>query len=358
MLAYYLMLGVPLFTAVIFRLSQRKNPYTLNSKVFNPTIFVFFSVLFLLLILRDYHVGGDIIGYKIWYNDISNLSFGKIFTINEREYGFAIFSKLFRFITPSFRLFLSTITLLSLLPVAVFYNKESDYPPLTIVLFVTVAPFPMYFSGLRQIMAMALGIVALKLAREHKLIWFIIIVLLAMQFHASAVVLFAMYPVYHARITAKWLFVVIPVIAIIYIFNRPIFSFLTTFIWKEYNQASDTGGFTILLLLIAFAVYAFIMPDSSLLDKDTIAMRNLLLLSIVFQCFAPIHTLAMRMNYYYLLIVPVLIPRIAMRAKYEYKKLSTVSVLVMLVGFTAYYYYHAYTGADILKMYPYVSVWG
>ena len=25
---------------------------------------------------------------------------------------------------------------------------------------------------------------------------------------------------------------------------------------------------------------------------------------------------------------------------------------------TAYYYYHAYTGADILKMYPYVSVWG
>lgn len=358
MLVYYIMLGVPLLTAILFRLSKRRQVYTLeNRKSFNPTILVFFIILFLILILRDYHIGSDTLGYKVLYNNISDVHFGKIFSTYDREYGFVILTKLFRLINPSFRFFLAVTTLFSLIPVAWYYQKESDYPLLTIVLFVTVAPFTMYFSGLRQIIAMALGIIAWKMAKERKLIWFIVIVMAAMLFHASAIVLFAVYPLYRVKITAKWLFVVVPAIILVYIFNKPIFSFLVTFLWKEYGQNVETGGYTVLLLLIAFAVYAYIMPDSKLMDEETIALRNILLLSIAMQCFAPIHPLAMRMNYYFLLFVPVLITKIAVRAKYQYKKFAEVSVLVMLVGFTAYYYYHAYTGTDILKMYPYIGVW-
>lgn len=354
MLIYYVMLGVPLFIAVLFRLYKQK---TLKKDLFNPTILVFFICFFLILILRDYNIGADTLGYKELYENIGRISFGKMFADADREYGFMLFTKLFRFINPSFRIYLAIATLLSLLPIAWYYQTESEYPLLTIVLFVTVAPFTMYFSGLRQIMAMGLGIVAWQMAKNKKLIWFLVIVAVAIMFHASAIILFVMYPLYKARITAKWLFAVVPAIILIYIFNKPIFSFLTTFLWKEYGKIGDTGGYTVLILLVALAVYAFFIPDKDRLDKDTIALRNLLLLSIVLQCFVPIHPLAMRMNYYFLLFIPILIPKIAMRSKFQYKKLTEASVLVMLVGFTAYFFYHASAGSDNLNVYHYIGCW-
>ena len=64
---------------------------------------------------------------------------------------------------------------------------------------------------------------------------------------------------------------------------------------------TQTGAFTMLMLFVMFAVFAFLVPDDATLDAETIGLRNFLLLSIVLQMFAPLHTLAMRMNYYYII---------------------------------------------------------
>lgn len=351
MLAYYLLLGVPLLSAVLFRLSGRK---TLARKRVNPTLIVFFSIFFLLIALRNYRIGSDTLGYKLEFERIGGLGLNNLFVGAEREFGFLVLTKLISFISPSFRLYLIVMSLLTVVPLAWYYQEESEYPLLTIALFVAVAPFSMYFSGVRQILAMSLGVIAWRMAKNRKLIWFLVIVFLAVMFHMSAFVLLLMYPLYRVRITSRWLFLVVPAIALIYIFNKPIFNFLAGFLWKDYSGIESTGAFTVLMLLILFAVYSYVVPQAALLDGDTIALRNLLLFSIALQCFAPIHPLAMRLNYYYLLFIPILIPKIAVRSKPGLRKLVTVSVLVMMVGFAAYFIYNGYNGKDVLRIFPYI----
>ena len=96
-------------------------------------------------------------------------------------------------------------------------------------------------------------------------------------------------------------------------FNKQIFSVLGSLIvrFTKYDASiTQTGAFTMLILFAAFAVFAFLIPEDSALDAETIGLRNFLLLSVVLQMFAPLHTIAMRMNYYYIIFIPLLIPKI------------------------------------------------
>ena len=86
-------------------------------------------------------------------------------------------------------------------------------------------------------------------------------------------------------------------------------------------------------------------------------MRNLLLLSIVLQIFALMHPLSMRMNYYFLIFVPILIPRIASRSKKQFAQIGQLSVIVMSVFFMCYFLYGVITDNDALNIYPYVPFW-
>ena len=112
-----------------------------------------------------------------------------------------------------------------------------------------------------------------------------------------------------------------------------------------------------LILFIIFAVFAYVIPDDSKLDRDTLAMRNYLLLSVFLQMFAPVNTIAMRVNYYYLLFVPCLIPRIMTNHKDGMKQITKLALAVMTIFFFVYYLFNIHFGADTLRIYPYVPFW-
>ena len=186
---------------------------------------------------------------------------------------------------------------------------------------------------------------------------FVFVVLLAMQFHTSAFVLFALYPLYHLRITKRWLWFVIPGILGIYFFRNPIFNFLMGFLWKEYETTAETGAFMIFLLLVIFACYSYFMVDDKALDQDTLGLRNILLLSVVIQIFAMLHPLSMRMNYYFLVFIPILIPKIATQCKKEFNIVAKISVAVMICYFFYYFTNNMIIDNDDLNIFPYISFW-
>jgi hypothetical protein len=126
---------------------------------------------------------------------------------------------------------------------------------------------------------------------------------------------------------------------------------------ERYSELESTGAYSILILLILFAIYSFLIPDNNELDNDTIAMRNFLLFSVCIQCFAPIHTLAMRMNYYFLIFIPILIPRIIKCRKRNLKEIAQLSQVIFVMFFAVYFFYEAYTGEDVLSIYPYIPFW-
>ena len=239
------------------------------------------------------------------------------------------------------------------------YRRACVDAPLTIVLFCNMVTFPMMFSGVRQMLAVGIGCIAHTFVRRKKPIPFLIAVAAAMSIHTSAFMLLPMYPLYRTRITKKWLYVVVPALAVLFVFNRQVFYVLGRLLqsYTEYDVVETaTGAYTILFLFAAFAVFSFVIPDESQMDEETSGMRNYLLLALAIQMFAPLNVLAMRMSYYFIIFIPLLIPRIIRCSRERYRSIASAGRIIMLAFFFLYFFATAKAGSR-LHIIPYHFYW-
>ena len=321
---------------------------------------VFFLAFLAILSLRSSQVGIDLKNYLHFFNQVKGVGFIGLFS-RYLEPGYFVLAKLTQVFTDQFQVLIALISFLTVIPLWKMYRKESENAYLTVILFATVAPFTVYFSGLRQILAMTFGVPAYYFTKKKKLVQFVLIVALAYVFHQSALLLFALYPVYHLKLNKNTFYFAVPALLTIVFFGRNIFELLLPLLGERYIQrystVTSTGAYTVLILLFVFAAYSYIIPDEKTLDPETLGLRNILLLCVAIQSFAPVNTIAMRMNYYFLIFIPILIPKIAKAAKPNYKKLASMSIVVMNLVFTAWFFYNAYYGGDVLNVFPYIPFW-
>ena len=354
MFPYFILVGIPVVIN-FFMLGDR------GKKKNRFLITVFFILFFLLLALRSEKIGIDLANYKSIYINWGKSSWKNIFnSMGEIEVGYAVLCKLVYSTNASFHTFMVVVAIIEIVPLMILYREEVENAFLSIVLFLIVGIFPMLFSGLRQSIAVSLGAIAFLLLKNRKFILFIIVAFLATTFHTSAFMLFFMLPLYYLKITKKWLIVVVPIIIVMMIFNVQIFSALATLLPERYDkyEAKPTGAFAMLLLYVFFAIYAYVASDELVIDKETIGLRNFLLFSIFLQIFASVHSLAMRMNYYYIIFIPLLLPKTMKYSRQSFVEVNMLAELVMILFFLLYYFYSAYNGADILQIYPYQFYWG
>ena len=352
MVPYIVLVGVP---ALLSFLSMRITVKDQKRKT-NFVIAFFFLFFIALVSFRASNIGNDTGNYALYYEYFGKLSWNKLFDYG-MEPAYVVLMKIIHVCGLNCQAFFAVVALISIVPIWIFYTKEKNASLYTIALFLGIVTFSMYFSGLRQIIAMAFAFPAYHFSRNKKPFLFLIMVLFSFLFHRSAFILLFIYPLCNFKITFKWLGLVVPFIGVVFLFNEPIFTFLTIFVGDMYStETSPTGAYAILILLVLFAIYSFFIPDENQIDSDTMAMRNILLLCICLQCFAPIHELAMRMNYYFFPFLPVLLTRIANKASEKNIKLAQLSVIIMTVFFIAYFFYNLSQGGG-LNIYPYVPFW-
>lgn len=350
MLPYWMLVLPPLFSYHIRFKGQTQHERA------KATIKFFFILLFALLALRAPEIGRDLSNYRYYFNLYGGIGWDELGNYST-ELGYVALNKVVTIFTDNFQWFLAACALLTICPIARVYKDEIEDPVWTIALFICMSTFIMLFSGLRQSIAMALGMLAFQCAKGHKFLPFLIVVAAATLFHRSAFILLIIYPLYHAKITKKWLYVVIPCLVAVFVYNKQIFTFLTLFIEDYYQSTiSETGAYGTLILLILLSVYSFAVADETRLDDTTRGMRNILLLSVALQMFAPLHTLAMRMNYYFLLFTPLLIPKIAAQSRPRYAQVVRLSRYVMIVFFFAYFFVSC-PKTNALDTFPYKFFW-
>lgn len=350
MIPYYCLIFLPI-VPLFFRI---KNRPSYDSKV--GSIDLFFFIYLLMLVLRHETIGRDLGAYKILYNNYAALDWSQVFSY-DIEGGFIILNKMVKVVADDFHWVIVAVGVISVVPVWITYRRTIEDPLLTIAIFIVLPTFVMFFSGLRQSIAISLGLVAYDLVKRRKLIPFILTVFLAMSFHFSAFMLFFMYPLYHARITKKLLIFVIPAMLVVFAFNKPIFAFLQILIRDVYEaDISDTGAYSMLILFILFGLFSFIIPDESKMDEETIGLRNMLLFAIVLQMFVPLHSLAMRMNYYYIIFIPILIPKIIQCRSVRWKQVAGIARYVLMFYLLFYFFDHMPSG-NILDTFPYKFFW-
>lgn len=373
MFPYFIMVGIPAYLSILFQYSEIKQckiaGYELDlmkRRNYRIVIDVFFIIWLLLLAFRSETVGSDLVIYKYHFNRYANMSWDYIMSNNilsQHDPAYVLLCKIVSNHTNNFQWVVVISALISVLPIWKLYRNDGQNGFLTIVLFLNIAPFVMYFSGLRQAMAMAFSVPCYYYCRDKKLLKFLLMIVFAYHFHKSSLVLLLMYPTYHIHWRKKiHLFYLLPIIAFVYVLKIQIFSFLLLFMNDMYIERYGdgiklTGAISVLLLLIVLLLYSFLIVDQEKLDRDTLGLRNLLVLSVLLQIFSGAHTIAMRMNYYYLLFIPLLIDRIIKIGNEREEKILKLSKICMLAFFTFYYFYSAYTDANKLNVYPYNFFW-
>lgn len=358
MIPYYFLLGIPIFQSVCLSKASNK---PLHKKQFTVAV-TFFILLFLLMSLRHRTVGDDVVNYINLFYNIARTNWNALFVkFDDIEPGYVVLNKLISYISTDEQFFLIATTVIILLPISIFYSKKSENTVVSMAIFMILPTYAMMFSGIRQAIAISLALPAFECIKNKKFIRFFLCVLLAYTFHASAFVMLLLLPIYYLKLSRNSLLITVPVVGIVYLFNEPIFKYLISLMGEEY--AEHYGGITrtssvmMLILFILMAALAYVAIEENQLDRETLALRNILVLSVVLQTFVPINLLVMRMNYYFIIFIPILIPRILNRCAEKNKMLYTFVVYGMTAFFIVYFFVNAYSGEAGLKLYPHKFFW-
>lgn len=205
--------------------------------------------------------------------------------------------------------------------------------------------FEMFFSGMRQSIAIALAVPAYYFAKEKKVIKYLLIVALAYCFHKSAIMLLLLYPIYHAHITKKWLWGIIPLMGFVMMRRDLLMNLIFQLAGDEYAYkysylTGSSGQIGLMILFLLLTIYTYVILDENKAGKEEIGLRNTLLLATFIHLFTPLNPTISRINYYFILFIPVAISRINNRCRddvYLYQ-LRTVATVVMPVFFVMYFF--------------------
>ncbi len=371
MIPYLLLIAIPSVFLLVWidRTSSRRTlrvalRHTPAVKENNLALPVFFAVLLALLVCRHETIGRDLHAYE-YYFDIYPYMDIEDFDLFREESLFRLLNWAVGQIDHNFQLYIAAVAVITIIPIACVYCEDRRNSYLKIVVFLSMSTFVMLFSGLRQMMTIACAMIAYRFVREKKVIPFLLMALIGYGFHHSAFMILLLYPLYHARFKKNHLWIIVPLAVASFVLNNQIFMSLQMFMQSisdryEY-EATETGAFMSLVLFLMFAVFAYVVPDESKMDQEMFGLRNYLVAAVFFQCFAPVHTLAMRMNYYFIIFIPIALAKLIAVPKPGMEKVARFALIVLSLFFTYDFvktvYDGAMTGISLLDTIPYRPFW-
>lgn len=357
---YFALIIIPPLVYLLF-LSQTKK----KEKTARWGISSFFFIWLFLLMFRHESVGVDLENYHFMFDSYSTSSVKDIIYSLGIEKGFSLWNKFCFLINNDFQVFLAFTAIFCVVPIWMFYFKRTENVLFTILLFLIIAPFTMYFSGLRQSMAMAFVFPAFIFARDKRILLFTLTVLLAFTFHQSALIMGLIYPLYHMKLNKMGAALITLITVLVLIGARYFFSFILTFFGERYEERygtiDDNGAIGMFILFLTLFVYCNIVLDFDKLDKEYKGIRNIMVFVVMLQAFASVNNMIMRINYYFLPLLPILIAKTSTSPRPQYKDITKTATIIISVFFAYRFVMGVYNGTiyntDILQTYPWTPCW-
>ena len=302
--------------------------------------------LLLIAAFRSIYFAPDTLGYVIRYINLSESSINTYWgeLINNTEIG--IKDPFFYFITSiihslgfSYRWWLAFIALTFIYSSSWLIYKYSDEPYISYISLISLGYFYFSLTGLRQILAVSFILISYKYLREKRLVWFVLLVMLASLFHTSALIFLIAYPFSYIKLGIKQMLLIFTSLFLIMFFYSRIFDLIEIIAWDDriyyylvHDRALNFSGFIIHLLIFLFCLY----HKEKIVDHDikNISLYNLLILGLIFQFFSNIIAEFFRVAMYFNIFSIILIPKSLAAIKNKKKKIITyVFILFSLVTY-------------------------
>lgn len=199
MIPYYIMLLVVIICALI-----EENLYSDAEK---RKIFIFALLpVYCLLAFKDASIGGDTASYLGSYETLAefhDLSSLDMWGYKRIEWGYKMYLMMLTslFSNPQYLLIVSSLFVC--LTLYHYINRTSTNKSLALFFFVSMGFFQFAMSGIRQTLAICIVLWSYRFIVQKKLWKFAIVVLLAMQFHKSAVVFAPVFYIANMQVSKK-----------------------------------------------------------------------------------------------------------------------------------------------------------
>ncbi len=237
------------------------------------------GVLVLLSALRDYSVGADTLIYCEEFHTIRGLPFLEAMHFRWEQGYVAVNWLLGQFLEDE-RFLLILMSCIILFPIFIWIKRESQWPILSLVVFIGMGMWNASMFILRQWCAMAVLTFSYKYIRERKFVPFFITVLIAMLFHRTAAVFILVYFVAKVPLNRRTLLVAILLAVIEGVAGEGILSILNHF--ARISEAGNfNGGIKMLLVLWACVLAAFIFFKEKIPEKMDLWFRIVLLAALI-----------------------------------------------------------------------------
>lgn len=374
-LLYTLIISLTVFIACLTYSKSiiMDNPYIIKKKYsviyinrnfFRKVRFVILSSLPCILVLSyRYGIGTDYFNYKEIFNQYIRHGLAI-------EPGFKIIMSLSNKYMNGFDSLIFITSVMSVIPVFIWIVKNNKRKQIGIVVLVLLSIyFGIWFNAIRQSIAIGFVILAYNQIVERDFLKFTFLILIATQFHSSALIVYPLYFLVSKNSnnssicitkSKKKLFLWISIFILLitgYVFigeslNLPYAKYI-----NSYSEAGKTGGRTVYYFLANIFLY---IPEvklcSKLITKNPNFIFYYILLSIEFVLFLFSWRIgfAFRLAYFFSITHAVLIPAtIDASSKENRVFIKIYFIVVLLVNFYLTTFYLGYNG-----LYEYTSIFG
>lgn len=275
--------------------------------------------LLLFSVLRHETVGSDTIQYINMFEHIanSNINLWEL-TFGDIEPGYVLLNYLIGLIDLDSRFFIIVMGVLILFPFVLLIERYSTKPWLSYYLFICLGFYNNSMFIYRQFMAIAVLVLALDFILRRKMVCFVLSVLLAVCFHRTAIIFLPLYWIYSLKINRGYLFKALLVGGLIFVLGPELIRIANNYARIQY-EIGYSGGRTYLFMLLFLVWVLFMRLKEYLSDSRLKLFFHMLVLATLFQVLSLQMELFIRVVYYFVYSLIVLVPYAISACKSEFR---------------------------------------
>lgn len=233
-----------------------------------------------------------------------------------------------------------------------FLERNSCKPEWFVLMFLALNLYAFYMTGIRQAIAMTICLLAYEKIKEKKLIWFLLLVGLAMTFHMAAMFFLPAYFIAHLKTTKAKIPLYIVVFIVAAIYNEELFMFAGDAFELEYGIEETGNGYVMIGLMFIVTVLSFLRLKTLIAYNEN--NKYLIQLNVVHMGLWMLRLFsrtAERPTMFYTFFTILLIEQLIMSIK---NKETRAIVNVCVTGFATLYFFYRLPGMGIT---PYYFFW-
>lgn len=211
--------------------------------------------VFILMAFKGHTVGSDTPNYLYQFEIIND---DKLYNeLYERiEPGYDLLQKILHAITTDPIILLTTVALITCISCYYFFRDNCKYSCTSLYFFMALGYFPFIMSGLRQTIAMSICMLAYRYVKEKKLYKFLLLIIIAMTFHKSAIFFVPVFYLAHQQLKGKKIVALFAVILISFFFADKILMVAEDIVGYSYGVEQTRNGQLFFFIVLGITIWA------------------------------------------------------------------------------------------------------